>query len=304
MFNFHGILADGSWISNNWGWLIAAGVVVLGLGIFGPADTRRFSFKRTWAISSVCFAESIRKRILWITPLAIVGVIGITQFQRAFDEQDAVRQSVKICLFATGLVVVLTTIILACTNIPKEIESRVVYTVMTKPVTRLELVLGKVIGFSRVALAMVLIMGVFTWIYMRITSVQKQQQIAYRLNEGDISDTERARLGEYQKTGLLTARSFWTALFDLIRLDAGCCLADAKSWRSSTQKFSHCVFRRLTVFEFVKSSMSSVSLSENSPSSDDSHGFCLRTKLRSSSDIAWGSIIERIWEKVGRTHGL
>ncbi len=211
MFKYYGLLADGSWFSNNWGWLIAAGVVVLGLGVFGPGDTRRFSFKRTWAISSVCFAESIRKRILWITPLAIVGVIGITQFQRAFDEQDAVRQSVKICLFATGLVVVLTTIIMACTNIPKEIESRVVYTVMTKPVTRLELVLGKVIGFSRVALAMVLIMGVFTWIYMRITSEQKQQQIAYRLNEGDVSDTERARLAEYQKTGLLTARSFWTA---------------------------------------------------------------------------------------------
>jgi hypothetical protein len=211
MFIPHGFLADGSWISNNWGWLIAAGVVVLGLGIFGPGDTRRFSLKRTWAISSVCFAESIRKRILWITPLAIIGVIGITQFQRAFDEQDAVRQSVKICLFATGLVVVLTSIILACTNIPKEIESRVVYTVMTKPVTRLELVLGKVIGFSRVALAMVVIMGIFTWIYMRITSEQKQQQIAYRLNEGDISDTERARLAEYQKTGLLTARSYWTA---------------------------------------------------------------------------------------------
>ena len=97
MFHSQSFLADSTWFSDNWGWLIAAAIVVFGLGIFGPGDTRRFSLKRTWAISSVCFSESIRKRILWITPLAIIGVIGITQFQRAFDEQDAVRQSVKIC---------------------------------------------------------------------------------------------------------------------------------------------------------------------------------------------------------------
>jgi hypothetical protein len=106
--------------------------------------------------------------------------------------------------------VILTSLILACTNIPKEIESRVIYTIVTKPTTRLELVVGKVIGFARVSLAIVVIMGLFTWVYMRISSEQKRQQIAYRLKEGDVSDTEAARLTEYNHTGLLTARSFWT----------------------------------------------------------------------------------------------
>ena len=161
-------LSDLTWLGDNWGWIATGAIAVFGLLIVGFADARRFSLSRAWAISGVCFDESIRKRVLWITPLAIVGVIGITQFQRAIDEQDAVRQSVKICLFATGLVVMLTSIILACTNLPKEIESRVIYTILTKPTTRLELVLGKVIGFARVSLAMVAIMGIFTWVYMRI----------------------------------------------------------------------------------------------------------------------------------------
>jgi hypothetical protein len=203
------VLADTQWLSDNWGWIATSAIVVFGLIIVGFADTRRFSLSRAWAISGVCFDESIRKRVLWITPLAIIGVIGITQFQRAIDEQDAVRQSVKICLFATGLVVIMTSIILACTNLPKEIESRVIYTILTKPTTRLELVLGKVIGFARVSLTMVLIMGIFTWAYMRITSQQKRQQIAYRLKEGDVSDTERSRLTEYNNAGLLTARTLW-----------------------------------------------------------------------------------------------
>jgi ABC-type transport system involved in multi-copper enzyme maturation permease subunit len=202
-------LAAGNWFADDWGWLTVALIVIFGLLIAGAGDVRRFSPRRVWAISGVCFDESIRKRILWITPLAIVGVVGITQFQRALDEQDAVRQSLKICLFATGVVVMLSSIILACTNLPKEIESRVIYTVVTKPVTRLEIILGKVIGFARVSFAIVAIMGLFTWGYMRFSAHQRAHQIAYRLQEGDVSDSERARLAEYQQTGLLTARSFW-----------------------------------------------------------------------------------------------
>jgi ABC-type transport system involved in multi-copper enzyme maturation permease subunit len=205
------LLANAAWFAQNWGWVLSAVIVVFGLLIVGGSDAKRFSFTRLWAISGVCFDESIRKRVLWIAPLAIFGVIGITQFQRALDEQDALRQSVKICLFATGLVVMLSSIILACTNLPKEIESRVIHTIVTKPITRLELVLGKVIGFARVSLAIIGIMGIFTWVYMRVGAAQKGQQITYRLNEGDVGDTERARLSEYKQTGLLTARTFWAA---------------------------------------------------------------------------------------------
>ncbi|MGA2439373.1 MAG: hypothetical protein ABSH08_00310 [Tepidisphaeraceae bacterium] len=204
-----GTLATAAWLGQNWGWIVSGVIVVFGILIAGASDGHRFSFTRVWAISGVCFDESIRKRVLWIAPLAIFGVIGITQFQRALDEQDALRQSVKICLFATGLVVMLSSIILACTNLPKEIESRVIYTIVTKPITRLELVLGKVIGFARVSLALIGIMGIFTWVYIRIGAQQKAQQITYRLNEGDVSDSERARLSEYKQTGLLTARTFW-----------------------------------------------------------------------------------------------
>ena len=61
--------------------------------------------RRVWAISSVCFAESIRRRVLWITPLAIIGVVIVAQLQRPIDEQDAIRQTMKFCLFTTGLLV-------------------------------------------------------------------------------------------------------------------------------------------------------------------------------------------------------
>src|SRR3954471_23784564 len=158
------------------GWYLAGIILVLGLAV-GLVDLQRFSLKRIWAISGVCFDESIRRRVLWITPLAILGVIVVSQLQRPLDEQDAIRQTTKFCIFATGLLVALTTIILACTNLPREIENRVIYTVVTKPTTRLEIVIGKVLGFARVALGILLIMGVFSYAYLSLRAWSMRRAI-------------------------------------------------------------------------------------------------------------------------------
>src|SRR5450432_1833158 len=106
------------YVLDNLQWFIPAAIVLLGLFIYGFRDLLRFSIKRAWAISGVCFDESIRRRVLWITPLAILGVVLVTQFQRPSDEQDAIRQTTKFALFACGMVVTITAIILACTNLP------------------------------------------------------------------------------------------------------------------------------------------------------------------------------------------
>src|SRR5437764_5304219 len=131
-------------------------------------DLSRFRLRRVRAIANVCFRESVRRRILWITPLAIVGIVAVSQLTRPADEQDAVRQTIKYCLFASGLIVVVAAVILAATNLPKEIESRVIFTIVTKPTTRLEIVLGKVLGFARVSGMILLIIGLFTWGYLRL----------------------------------------------------------------------------------------------------------------------------------------
>src|SRR5687767_5387619 len=148
-------------------WALFA-LVAFAFVVFGARDLVRLSWTRISAISSVCFQESIRRRVLWITPLAILGAIVVSQLQVAVDPQDAIRQTTKICLFATGLVVTLTAIILACTSLPKEIENRVIYTIVSKPTTRLEIVLGKVWGFAKVSAAILAIMGLFTYGYLHL----------------------------------------------------------------------------------------------------------------------------------------
>ena len=189
-------------------WIAAAIIVAIGIA-FGFSDLVRFSLTRAWAIGGVSFRESIRRRVLWIIPLAVIGVIIVSQLQKAVDERDLVRETTKFCLFAAGLVLVLTSIILAATNLPKEIETRVIYTVVTKPATRLELILGKIIGFSHVAAVILIIMGLFSYGYLEARALSQESLMSSRLaTDPTLGDAERNRLEHFQSTGLLTAESY------------------------------------------------------------------------------------------------
>ncbi|MDB5294925.1 MAG: hypothetical protein JWO31_908 [Phycisphaerales bacterium] len=192
----------------------AAALVALAVLALGWRDVSRFRFRRVRAIAGVCFAESIRRRILWVIPLAVVGVVAVTQLTRPLDAEDAVRQTTKYCLFATGLIVVVAAVILACTNLPKEIESRVIFTIVTKPTTRLEIVLGKVIGFAAVSALILLIMGTFTFGYLEVRAWALGRQIRSSLAADaaaapgeKLAPGTRARLQRYADAGLLGTKA-------------------------------------------------------------------------------------------------
>lgn len=187
--------------------IVAAVIAAVVLAV-GWRDVIRFRPRRVRAIAGVCFAESIRRRVLWVIPLAVVGVVAVSQFTRPLDALDAVRQTTKYCIFATGLIVVVAGVILACTNLPKEIESRVIFTIVTKPTTRLEIVLGKVLGFAGVSGLILLIMGGFTFAYAEARAWSLARQVRQTLAATELPDgPEKARLQRYARGGLLGTKA-------------------------------------------------------------------------------------------------
>lgn len=186
---------------------VLLGVILIAFLVFGTRDLVRLSWTRISAISSVSFQESIRRRVLWITPLAILGAMVVSQLQVAIDAQDDIRQTTKVCLFAAGLVVTLTAIILACTSLPKEIENRVIYTIVSKPTTRLEIVLGKVWGFAKVSAAILLIMGLFTYAYLHFRAWRLSADVETTLAALPKDAVNRDTLAYYHENGLLNAKA-------------------------------------------------------------------------------------------------
>jgi len=188
------------------GWITLGVILVAGL-IVGFSDVRRLQFRRIWALSSVCFTESMRRRVLLVTPLAIAGLVVVSQLQQASDDQDAIRQTAKFCVFASGMVVVITALILACTNLPREIENRVIFTIVTKPTTRLEIVLGKVVGFARVSAAILLTMGIFSYGYLEARNYFRVENVRAQLESLPADAAGRATLVHYADRGFLETRS-------------------------------------------------------------------------------------------------
>ena len=194
-------------VNANLGWIVFGLIVVFGLFVYGLRDVLRFSGRRVWAIGGVCFSDAVRRRVLWVAPLAMLGAVVVGQLINPTDEQDAVRQTIKYCLFATGLVVVVVSVILGCTTLPREIENKVIFTVVTKPVTRLEIILGKIAGLARVAWLLLLIMGGFSLGYLYLKAWTLQGDLRAKAQAGGVDPAQAAWLAHYEAVGLLGART-------------------------------------------------------------------------------------------------
>lgn len=217
------------WVMWNLPLVVGALIVLLCLVVYGGSELIRFSPLRARAVASVCFHESIRRRVLWLTPLAILGVVLVSQFQRPLDEQDAIRQATRFCVFAAGLLVVMATIILACTNLPREIESRVIYTVVTKPISRLEILVGKIAGFSAVSALILVIMGVFAWGYLKVQEWRLVEDIKQQISLGGLDPATDQTLKYYRDHGLLNARDYRGTL-DVQSMSAYPAAGDKMRW--------------------------------------------------------------------------
>ena len=188
-------------------WIVSTAIIVLGVFIYGWDDLKRIALSRVWAIAGICQTEALRKKILWVTPLAIIGVIVISQFQGQMAPDDAIRQTTKFSLFASSMLVTITAIILACTNLPREIESRVIFTIVTKPTTRLEIVLGKIVGFARISALIILIMGLFTLAYLKYRAMPMLADLREDIKSRPVDSPLRVRNQYFVDTGLLGTRS-------------------------------------------------------------------------------------------------
>ncbi len=180
-------------------------IVVVGLLIYGFRDLRRFSFYRAWAVAGVAFREGVRRRVLWVTPLAMLAVVLLIQLGEPRNEVDAIRQAAGVALFASGLVAIIVPLVLSCTSLPREVDSRVIFTVVTKPLTRLELLLGKLMGFARLSGLVLLIMGIFSFVLLWALEARLIGQIESRLTATSADQARGPYLQHLAEDGLLRA---------------------------------------------------------------------------------------------------
>jgi len=121
-----------------------------------------------WSIAVYTFREGIRKKILiGILILSIMVIFG-SQFMTAFltttsettgqSELD-IKLIKDICVTAIAIFGMLITVFVSSSVVPPEVENKVVYTVLSKPVRRYQYLLGKFLGVQFIIIINLILMG-------------------------------------------------------------------------------------------------------------------------------------------------
>lgn len=125
-------------------------------------------FRGPWTIAVYTWREGMRKKLLIGFLILSVLVIFGSSFMTAFlgqttvgdAEVDIEAKLIKdICVTAISIFGVLITIFISASVVPSEVENKVIYTVLSKPVRRFQYLFGKFLGVQLIVIVNLALMG-------------------------------------------------------------------------------------------------------------------------------------------------
>ena len=131
--------------------------------------TRRFPIdpRICLALAGQTFRCCVRRKVLLVLFMfAAFTLVSFWVAPRAFPVKR-LELVIRASLMFTAFFSVIVMVFLASTTVPDDISDRTIYTVLTKPVGRLSYLLGRTLGFSAVALVLLLVMGLLSLGFIR-----------------------------------------------------------------------------------------------------------------------------------------
>jgi hypothetical protein len=144
---------------------VGGAAAILAVGVPFARGLFDLSFRRTWAIALLTIKEVVRRRILWV--FALIGLLFL--FGAWFLDtkpEDQLQSYVKTSYFAMAVLVLFTGGLLASFTIPTDIRQLTIHTVVTKPVEKFEIVLGRFLGHVVVMTAALFVMATLSLGYV------------------------------------------------------------------------------------------------------------------------------------------
>jgi hypothetical protein len=142
---------------------------------------RTFSFARVSAITSNTLTELTRQKVFYFLLVFALLLIGCSVFMARFSFQQEFQILKDISLGAMSIFTSLLAIIGTARLIPQDIEDRTIYTILAKPVPRLEYLIGKLAGmFLLLGISVLLMSAMFIAVlYMREQAVLAETALQF-----------------------------------------------------------------------------------------------------------------------------
>ena len=172
-------------------------------GALSPLATEapyaRFSLGRISAIATNTLVELTRQKVFYTLLLFALVIIASASFfsQFSFEQENAAAGQIKFVKdFGLGAIAIfgsLLAIVGTAQLLPAEIENRTLYTILAKPVRRLEFLLGKYLG---VLLLLVISVSLMALLYFVVLVFKEQRVIAETVAQSAAAMQSQASLNE------------------------------------------------------------------------------------------------------------
>lgn len=129
-------------------------------------DLAALSPRRIWAIARLSITEAIRRKTLWGFVIILAVFLFASWFIRTDNPEHQWRVYVQLVFLVMMLLLLITSSVMACFSLPTDIRQQTIHTVITKPVQRFELVLGRVVGFTLLMTVVLVIMSQLSLLYV------------------------------------------------------------------------------------------------------------------------------------------
>jgi ABC-2 type transport system permease protein len=120
---------------------------------------RPFSFSRIYAITINTVTELTRLKVFYVLLIFALVLIGSSIFMAQFSFQQEFQILKDVSLGAISIFTSLLAIVATARLLPQDMEDRILYTILAKPVPRFEYVLGKIAGVLLLLAISTLVMG-------------------------------------------------------------------------------------------------------------------------------------------------
>ena len=192
-----------------------AGLVVLAyfaLGMFKEALSVRW--RRLYSIAWQTVLDAVRR--MWAPWVVLVLFVLFLAFTNWFlggpgtRTPELARRYIETLSWVSSLLLSLMILLLAPMSLPTDIRTQVIYTITTKPVNRLELIWGRLIGYMGLITAVLLVMGLVSMFFVeRVVnsriSTTREQAVASR-EVGKLDDARRSEEQAAQLENKMSAR--------------------------------------------------------------------------------------------------
>ena len=140
-----------------------------------PPAHRAFSLRRIAAITANTLTELTRLKVFYVLLVFALVLIGSSVFMARLSFQQEFQVLKDVSLGAMSIFTSILAIVATARMLPQDVEDRIVYTILAKPVPRFEYLVGRLLG---VLLLLAISTLVMTLLFCAVLYLREQNALA------------------------------------------------------------------------------------------------------------------------------